>query len=181
MFSRQNQLTNKKIAPIAASAFVALVVVGGLSLVPAANAAVSFNPQTGQGFVGKGDVQTALGWNNAQLQSGAASLQFTATSTVVTEREWTCTNSNNQNEQVRERTTTTTISGVVSQVARERNQITGFNLIGYGSTSESSTSDGPPLNSCPSGPWSLTQAAGDPVVVSQSGELKVNSVTIATF
>jgi hypothetical protein len=31
----------------------------------------------GTGFVGKGDVQTALGWNNQKLQSNATKLAFT--------------------------------------------------------------------------------------------------------
>lgn len=46
--------------------------------IPAANAAVTFDPATGTGFVGKGDVQTALGYNNAQLQKNASTLVFTS-------------------------------------------------------------------------------------------------------
>lgn len=36
-------------------------------------ATITFNPPPGDctGFVGKGDVQTACGWNNAQLQANA--------------------------------------------------------------------------------------------------------------
>src|ERR687892_2586108 len=60
-----------------------------------AYADVIFDAATGTGFVGKGDVQLALGYNNAQLQANANSLVFAAVSTVVTERSWTCTNSNN--------------------------------------------------------------------------------------
>jgi hypothetical protein len=128
----------------------------------------------GWGFVGKGDVQLALGWNNKQLQDNANNVTFRAVSTTVSEVSWTCTNSNNQNEQQRERTTTTTAQGVLSSVARERNQITGFNLTGYSSTSSSgSTSDGPQLNSCPSGPWALTVPAGDPVVIESSSAMQV--------
>lgn len=119
------------------------------------------------GFVGKGDVQLALGWNNKALQLGAESVRFTVESTTVTEVSWFCTNSNNQNTQERARTTTTSIQGVVSSVARERNQITGFNLTGYQGTptSTGSTFEGPPVNSCPSGPWSLTTSAGAPEIV----------------
>ena len=40
-------------------------------------AAVTFDPATGTGFVGKGDVQTAMGWNNAELQKNAENLKFT--------------------------------------------------------------------------------------------------------
>jgi hypothetical protein len=46
--------------------------------IPAANAAVTFDPATGTGFVGKGDVQSALGYNNTQLQKNANSLVFTS-------------------------------------------------------------------------------------------------------
>ena len=149
--------------------------VAALTIAGAVFAAVTFDPATGTGFVGKGDVQLVFGWNNKALQDNAASVQFRANSTVVTERSWTCTNENNQNEQVRDRTTTTSIQGVVSSVARERNQITGFNLTGYsGAPTESSTTEGPPLNSCPSGPWSLTTPAGDPEVISSSSSLQVS-------
>jgi hypothetical protein len=148
-------------------------------LLSSALAAVTFDPATGTGFVGKGDVQQALGWNNKQLQDNAESLAFEATSEVVTERSWICTNTNNENTQVRERTTTTSIQGVVSATERERNQITGFNLTGYsGTPTESSTTEGNPLNSCPSGPWSLTTPAGDPVVVSSTSSLTVNGVAL---
>src|SRR5262245_65597662 len=46
----------------------------------AASASVSVNPTSGVGFVGKGDVQTALGFNNSALQKAvdAKSLVFTA-------------------------------------------------------------------------------------------------------
>ncbi len=118
----------------------------------------------GYGFCGKGDVQLVYGWNNKQLQDNANLVQFRATS--VTEVTWECTNSNNQMVQERSRTTTT--RGVVTTVARERNQVTGFYLMGFDGTTTTSTG-GPPLNSCPSGPWSLTSPAGDPVPVGSGG------------
>jgi hypothetical protein len=142
----------------------------------AVSAAVTFDAETGTGFVGKGDVQLAFGWNNKALQDNANSVQFQAESVVVTEVSWICTNSNNQNTQERERTTTISIQGVVSAAARERNQVTGFTLTGYsGTPTESSEVDGPAVDSCPSGPWSLTTPAGDPEVVSTSeGGLQVS-------
>lgn len=39
-------------------------------------ASVTFDPTTGAGFVGKGDVQTAFGWNNQALQANAADVTF---------------------------------------------------------------------------------------------------------
>lgn len=47
-----------------------------LGFASSANAAVAVDG-TGTGFIGKGDVQTALGYNNAQMQSNAGSLTFT--------------------------------------------------------------------------------------------------------
>ncbi|MGY4645795.1 hypothetical protein [Cellulomonas sp. URHB0016] len=44
----------------------------------AAQASVTLDAASGAGFVGKGDVQTALGWNNAVLQKNAESLTFTS-------------------------------------------------------------------------------------------------------
>ena len=55
------------------------VTVATLMLAPAANAAVTFNETTGTGFVGKGDVQVAFGWNNKQLQTNATGVSFSFT------------------------------------------------------------------------------------------------------
>jgi hypothetical protein len=159
------------------AASVALVGIGLIAT--QAFAAVTFDPATGTGFVGKGDVQLALGLNNKQLQDQAGSLQFAAVSTTVTEVSWICTNDRNEQTQERARTTTTETQGVVSSIARERNQITGFNLTGYsGTPTQTSTSDGPAVNSCPGGPWTLTTPAGDPEVVSSSSVLTVNGVPL---
>jgi hypothetical protein len=138
-------------------------------------AAVTFDPATGSGFVGKGDVHLVYGWNNKQLQDNAEDVEFRAKSEVVTEVSWICTNENNQNIQERERTTTTSIQGLVDSIARDKNQITGFILDGYSETpTPSSTTDGPAVNSCPSGPWSLTTPAGDPEEVSSTSTLEVS-------
>ncbi len=59
-----------------ASAGAAAAAVVVIAAAPA-TASVSFDSSTGTGFVGKGDVQTALGWNNAALQKNASSLTFT--------------------------------------------------------------------------------------------------------
>lgn len=48
-----------------------LVALAAATLATVAIAAVTFDPVTGTGFVGKGDVQTAFGWNNQQLQQNA--------------------------------------------------------------------------------------------------------------
>src|SRR5215204_6817953 len=141
--TRVSNQSMKRIAPVGASAFAVLMLMGAFSL-PAAFAAVTFDPATGTGFVGKGDVQTALGYNNKQLQDNAGSLQFTFVSTTVSETSWECTNENNDKVQERERTTTTETTGVIDSIARERNQITGFNLMGFsGDPVTDSSTDGP--------------------------------------
>lgn len=103
-----------------------------------------------------------------QDKAGSVEFRYMGISTTVTEVSWECTNNSNQKVQERERTTTTetSISGVVTTVARERNQITGFNLTEYASgVKEESTvaTDGPTVNSC-SNNSTLTKRAGDPVV-----------------
>jgi hypothetical protein len=141
-----------------------------------AAAAVTFDPATGEGFVGKGDVQDVFGWNNRQLQENADDVEFRASSEVVTEVSWICTNTTNQNEQLRSRTTTTTVSGIVETVARERNQVTGFILEGYDGDPVvgDPETEGPPVDSCPSGPWTLTEKAGEPEVVDSTSVLQVS-------
>ncbi len=156
---------------LAAATFAA-----SLGLMAPASAAVTFDPDTGTGFVGKGDVQTVLGWNDRQLQANADNVDFSATSTTVTEVSWVCTNDRNENTQERQRTTTTETTGVVDTVARtnKNGSVTGFNLTGYQGTPETSSStEGNPLNSCPSGPWVLTTPAGDPEVISQTSTVNV--------
>lgn len=144
--------------------------------------AVAFDPGTGTGFVGKGDVQTALGFNNKQLNDSASSLIFTYSATTEQETSWICLNERNQQEQERERTTTTETTGVVSIVQRDnKRQITGFNLTGFreGSTTSTSTTDGPKLYSCPNANSSYvldSTVVGDPVVT--SGGLFVNGVAL---
>ena len=165
---------------------LAVTAVSALTAAGIAAGAVTFDSTAGTGFVGKGDVQLALGLNNAGLQAlGNPAFEYQATSTTVTEVAWVCSNDRNENTQERERTTTTESStqGVVSSIARVKNQITGFNLIGYDGDpdiSSSSETEGNPLNSCPSGPWTLTTPAGDPqeILSESTGGLYVNDVLI---
>jgi hypothetical protein len=95
-------------------------------------------------FVGKGDVQLALGLNNNQLQN--ATLDFAMVS--ESETSWTCQKDGAANTQVRTRTTST--EGLVSHTERVRNQITGFWLTGVNGSVTVGT-DGPALGSCPNG------------------------------
>jgi hypothetical protein len=152
---------------------------------PVVMAAVTVDANTGIGFVGKGDVQYTFTWNNQALQANAALVRFRRVSSVVTSSTWECTKTvvlGNGTikyiEQLRANTTTSTFQGIITSIARERNQITGFNLSGYlGTPTSTSTVDGPAINACPNEPnalWELTTPAGDPVLVSSTGGMEVS-------
>ena len=142
-------------------------------------AAVTFDPATGKGFVGKGDVQTALGLNNAQLQAQASSLQFTAVSKSTT--DWTCSKPHQSGdpdkEITNERTTETTTQGIVSKVDRVKNQINGFFLDGYTGT-PTVTTDGPAVNTCPAAASGFTFDEGSSQTTPGSTQLYVNGVLL---
>jgi hypothetical protein len=143
-------------------------------------AAVTFDPETGEGFVGKGDVQYTFGWNNKQLQDNAENVEFRVSSGSVVETTWTCKRDDGTQTQERERTTTTTYEGLVESVTRERNQITGFILEGYdGDPTTSTRSDGPAIGSCATG-WSVIEGptTGDPEPIGGGFEVsKDNGIT----
>jgi hypothetical protein len=99
-----------------------------------ASAAVTFDSATGTGFVGKGDVQLAFGWNNAALQSKASGLSFSYN--LSTEYEAVCTwttGEGNKGQKTHNVTHTKrySVGGALSFDARTQNQITGFFLTGY--------------------------------------------------
>jgi hypothetical protein len=149
----------------AAAASVALIA-------SSASAAVTFDPETGEGFVGKGDVQDAFGWNNKQLQDNASSVEFAVSLESVSSATWTCDRDAGPQTQERSNTTTTTTQGLVDSLARERNQITGFYLTGFGENSSmDSETDGPAVGSCPTGWSAIDLVEGEPV---ESGGLSVS-------
>jgi hypothetical protein len=143
-------------------------------IVSAAYAEVIFNPETGAGFVGKGDVQLVFGWNNKALQDNAENVQFQAMSGMVSETTWTCKRDAGEQTQERTRTTTTSLQGVVSHTERVRNQITGFILAGYnGDPVTSEETDGPAIGSCPNF-WSVIEGPDTEVLGSSGGGLQVS-------
>ena len=153
-------MKRQSIVVMTLGAFVGLLLLGASW--QSALAAVTFDSETGEGFVGKGDVQQVFGWNNKQLQENADAIQFRLNSSEET--TWTCYNSHNEKEQNRQNTST--IEGVVTAVERTRNQVTGFILEGYdGDVTQETT--GQNLLSCPSGAdWSLVE---DSVQTTQTG------------
>jgi hypothetical protein len=109
------------------------LVVAGIAL-----ASVTFNSTNGVGFVGKGDVQTVLGLNNAQIQAQAEKLVFTyvATDTYEVVNAWATGNADNPVSLNSHTATVTTIINVSATVAYDsrknsQSQVTGFNLTGW--------------------------------------------------
>ena len=51
--------------------------VGGVALASAGPASADTMDAAGQGFVGKGEVQSAFGWNNAKMQANQNGVTFT--------------------------------------------------------------------------------------------------------
>ena len=101
-----------------------------LTLTAAGAAAAYDMDAAGYGFVGKGEVQSVLGWNNKDLQTNADAVGFSHVDRTVAEQAWECTNARNDKVQFRKLTTTTTTTGVLASEARVNKQVTGFNLHG---------------------------------------------------
>lgn len=114
-----------------------LMAIALLSVSIATFAAVTFDLSTGTGFVGKGDVQNAFGWNNTQLQNNASgvSLTYDAVETYEVELYWE-TETGNGKVIIHEVTIPrhTSVNASIAYDARTKNQITGFNLTGLGAT-----------------------------------------------
>jgi hypothetical protein len=147
-----------------------------------ANASVSFDPVTGTGFVGKGDVQLAFGWNNAQLQANAAGLGFSyqVRQDYVAVCTWTTGEGHNGEKTHNVSHTLKYDAGsTINYDARTRNQITGFFLTGYPTGSsevsvgtEPRVGDPCPGNEGTDGTWSSVTPVGggvDGLFVSYGG------------
>ncbi len=104
-------------------------------------ALVTFDPATGTGFVGKGDVQLAFGWNNAVLQTNALALTFSLQSeaTYAAMCEWETGTPGEHGYHIHHVThhKSTSVNDTLTYDARTRNQVTGFFLTGFGTTTES--------------------------------------------
>lgn len=132
MTACQNDVT----APSAKSDDVSLA-----TIKPAAS--VTLDLASGTGFVGKGDVQTVLGLDNAGMQAIANSLSFTyeTTETYDILTAWATGNIDNPVSLNAHTATVTTIQNVFSDIAYDprkvngQKQYTGFNLKGFGGTS----------------------------------------------
>jgi len=111
----------------------------GASVAMALPAHASVAVESGSGWVGKGDVQTALGGlNNSAIQTlvneDGVHFTYTVTDTyLVTEEFYTGPDANRKQHEVTE-TTTYEVDAVVASDARQvkgQKQWTGFNLSGF--------------------------------------------------
>jgi hypothetical protein len=117
------------------SIIATVAMVGCLAMGGVAKANVAFDGATGTGFAGKGDVQTVLGYNNAQMQNQVSNLVFTEKSVdtyeVVT--AWATGDPDNPvslNSHTETVTKTAQVQGQLNCDPRHKNQYTGFNLTG---------------------------------------------------
>ena len=111
---------------------LALVAVSSTAL-----AAVVFDPTTGTGFVGKGDVQDAFSWNNAQLQSNATGVTFTFGYTATYQAICTFTTGEGTRGEKIHNVPHSEEMDVSSSVAvnlrkNPQSMVAGFNLTGFG-------------------------------------------------
>ena len=155
-----------------------IVVAGALAAlavpsVASANVAVD----NGVGYVGKGDVQTALKWNNADFDKNVANLKFTAgTQSLSTATRWQCSGGEQSRTSTVVQSRTVKATPVLSSNGK---QITGWNLTGFGYEYVSGGYSGAPyVGYCPAGeswtgflPHVFTTDVTD-------GGLKVNGVDL---
>lgn len=122
--------------------FAIAAAVAAATISSAALALVTFDPATGTGFVGKGDVQLAYGWNNKQLQDNAGGVGFVydQTTSYTAVCTWT-TGEGTRGERthnVDHNTSTAVLSSVAYEARKNSNgkdgSITGFFLNGFGAT-----------------------------------------------
>ena len=153
----------------------------------AAIATVTFDSTTGTGFVGKGDVQLALGYNNKQMQDNAGGLKFTysdsATYEVFCAKDFDATRTHEAYTDYKQYGRTRGVTGAVAYDARMRNQVTGFTLTGWDGNV---TISGDPTV-CPGGYYAdyegaaaagVTDGSNVLLVESSAGGLQVNGVAL---
>lgn len=121
-----------------------LTVASVVAAASAAFATVSFDPTSGTGFVGKGDVQTAFGWNNAKLQqnAGGVSFSFNDVATYLATCTWQTGNPDRPQSLKTHNVDIprhTRVNSSLQYDARTHKQIDGFLLNGYGQTSTEGT------------------------------------------
>lgn len=105
-------------------------------------ASTSYDSMSGVGFVGKGDVQSAFGWNNARLQANASGVSFSYDAIDTYSAVCTfVTGEGTRGEKTHDVTLArhAEVSAAVHYHARSHKQIDGFILTGLGETTASGT------------------------------------------
>ena len=157
-----------------------------LAIPAAASASVNVN-DAGVGTVGKGDVQTALGWNNAAFDKGVGTLKFTASAEkIIADYKMSCFNGSTGaidaevSHTIISQPGTATFTATPIYNAGNGKQITGFNLTGQ--TSSFTATGGNTLRTvpCPDGSFSyMNVGQGDLFGKTQiTGGLKVNDIAL---
>lgn len=116
---------SRKLVIAALTAMLVLVVAVSVAL-----AIVTFDPSTGAGFVGKGDVQLAFGWNNATLQQNANAIGFSYNYGQIAYQDCEATIGRFTISATLRRIQL--VHDVIQYDARTHKQVDGFVLQGYG-------------------------------------------------
>lgn len=109
----------------------------GLILAGAASASAYTMDSSGVGWVGKGEVQSAYGWNNQGMQDNVGGVTFVYDATAT--YDVTCEFDNPSGHHVISQTKSTTVNSTVSSEARTNSKgkagpMTGWYLTGFGTT-----------------------------------------------
>lgn len=112
---------------------LAIALAATFAISSVALAVVTFDPATGTGFVGKGDVQTLLGLNNRQMQAVHPNIDFVyvATATYTFDCEWWTGPDHNLRRHENTKEARTDINANIASDSRKTGQWTGWHLNGY--------------------------------------------------
>jgi hypothetical protein len=163
-----------------------------IALASSANAAVTVND--GVGTVGKGDVQSTLGWNNPAFDqnvepaANGKDVKFARTMTRTTDNVWHCTGIADTQHSYRVTVMDQKVNATKVLNANGK-QVTGWNLTGAASgphTVVSDTGSNPPGTlACPAGssldfsrPFALNQIGVAKYTSYSYGDLTVNGVAL---
>ncbi len=113
-----------KITKTLATVALSIATVATLATAPGVG---HLRPGDGSGFVGKGDVQLALGLNNKQMQEAASSLESPTTTRRPTRSPAPASSASVTKTFDRVQN----LNGEVAYDARTRKQVTGFDLTGW--------------------------------------------------
>lgn len=91
-------------------------------------AAAKYDPESGTGYVSKGEVQAALGWNNEEFQANAVRIDFNFRTYRYLRLAWTCTEDGGGGTLERESFRHSTSYGRLTTTPQGHQQVVGFKL-----------------------------------------------------